>query len=89
MASDDDIRMHVKFDERLSDNLSRKADKVGGKIRARRKELDMGQPQLAKALGMSSSMSIQKYEAGTTPLTPAKLVEFADALKCKTTDLMP
>lgn len=89
MASDEDIRMHVKFDERLAAKLVDRAARVGEKIRLRRKALDMGQPELAAALDMASSMSIQKYETGATPLTPAKLVKIADALKCKTTDLIP
>lgn len=88
MASDSDIRMHVKFDERLTTKLVQKADQVGEKIRARRHALTMGQPELATALGVSS-MAVQKYETGATALTPARLVAIADALKCETTDLIP
>jgi transcriptional regulator with XRE-family HTH domain len=62
--------------------------KIGALVRARRYKVEMGQPELAAALDVTVPM-IQKYETGASSLTVKRLVQLAEALKCKTKDLMP
>lgn len=61
---------------------------IGALVRERRYKKEMGQPQLAEALGVSPMM-IQKYETGASPLTVVKLLMIADTLRCKVKDLLP
>lgn len=61
---------------------------IGALVRARRKELGMGQPELGEALGVTEQ-SVQKYETGKTALTLVKLARIAEVLKCQTLDLIP
>lgn len=68
-----------------SENMDRA---IGALIRERRHKKKMGQPELAEAIGVTP-MSIQHYETGRTSLSVVKLMHIADALGCKTKDLMP
>ncbi len=61
---------------------------IGALIRARRLKKGMGQPDLAEALGVTL-MAVQHWETGRNSLTIPKLVKIAEALGCKTRDLMP
>lgn len=61
---------------------------IGALVRARRLEKNIGQPELAEALGVTPMM-VQHYETGRNALTVLKLVTIAETLKCKTTDLIP
>lgn len=61
---------------------------IGALIRERRYRKKMSQPDLAEALGVSS-MAVQHYETGRSSLTVVKLVQIAEALGCRTKDLMP
>jgi len=49
---------------------------------------NVGQPELAEALGVSPMM-VQHYETGRNPLTVVRLYAAARRLKCKVTDLLP
>lgn len=53
---------------------------VGERIRYRRKELDMTQEQLAKAIGCSSKTSISNIENRMTSPKPDMVMKIADAL---------
>jgi transcriptional regulator with XRE-family HTH domain len=53
---------------------------VGAVIRRRRRELGMGQEELASALGVSAQQ-IQKYESANTRISASKLFLAAVALK--------
>lgn len=61
---------------------------IGALVRAKRLEKNVGQPELAEALGVTPMM-VQHYETGRNALTVLKLVTIAETLKCKTTDLIP
>lgn len=61
---------------------------IGRLIRARRYKRELGQPALADAIGVTPMM-VQKYETGASSITVKRLVQIADALGCKTKDLMP
>lgn len=61
---------------------------IGAAIRVRRYKKKMSQPKLAKLLGVTP-MAVQHYETGRTSLSVVKLVQIAEALGCKTRDLMP
>jgi len=61
---------------------------IGALIRARRLKKGIGQSQLGEALGVTG-MAVQHYETGRSSLTVVKLVQIAEALGCKTKDLMP
>jgi transcriptional regulator with XRE-family HTH domain len=61
---------------------------IGKLIRARRYKIEMGQPALAEALDVTVPM-IQKYETGASSISVKRLVQIAEALRCKTKDLMP
>lgn len=61
---------------------------IGALIRARRYKKNVTQPMLAEILGVSPMM-VQHYETGRSSLTVVKLAAIAEALKCKTKDLMP
>lgn len=61
---------------------------IGVLVRAMRHRRELGQPELGKALGVSSMM-IQKFETGVSALKVTQLIKIAETLKCKTTDLIP
>ena len=61
---------------------------IGALVRERRQETGFGFSALAEAIGISDQM-LQKHETGVSPLTVVRLVKIAEALKCKTTDLIP
>jgi len=61
---------------------------VGARLRAKRVAANVGQPELAEALGVSPMM-VQHYETGRNPLTVVRLYAAARRLKCKVTDLLP
>lgn len=61
---------------------------IGALVREKRKAAGMSQPDLGDVLGISEQM-IQKYERGSSSLSVVKLVAIAEALKCKTLDLIP
>lgn len=55
------------------------ANKIGKKIKLRRKELGMSQEKLGEAIGVSYQQ-IQKYEKGIDKISLEKLVKIATAL---------
>lgn len=61
---------------------------IGALIRARREKVGMSQPELGAAIDVGP-MQISKYESGQSSITLVKLVKIAEALKCKTLDLIP
>jgi len=61
---------------------------IGKLVREKRLAKEMGQPELAEALGVSPMM-VQHYETGRNPLTVVKLSVIATKLRCKITDLIP
>ena len=61
---------------------------IGAAIRNRRHKKKMSQPELAELLGVTP-MAVQHYETGRSALTVVKLVQIAEALGCRTKDLMP
>jgi transcriptional regulator with XRE-family HTH domain len=69
-------------------NLENMDRAIGALVRARRYKVEMGQPELAKALDVTPMM-IQKYETGASSLKAKTLVAIARALKCSTMDLFP
>ncbi|MGA7713996.1 MAG: helix-turn-helix transcriptional regulator [Rhizomicrobium sp.] len=60
---------------------------LGGRIRLRRRELEMSQDQLARKIGITFQQ-VQKYEHGTNRVSFSRLAEIAGALKCSVSDLM-
>jgi len=54
--------------------------RIGNKIMARRKELDMTQEELAKRMGYKSKSTINKIENGTNDIPQSKIVKFAEVL---------
>ena len=60
---------------------------LGSRIRARRRELDMSQGQLARRLGITFQQ-VQKYEHGTNRVSFSRLVEIARALGCGVTQMI-
>jgi len=52
---------------------------VGWRIRARRSLLDIGQPALARTLGLTFQQ-VQKYENGTNRVSASRLAAIAEAL---------
>ena len=52
---------------------------VGGRIRLRRRELDMSQQQLGEKLGISFQQ-VQKYEKGTNRVGASRLWQIAEIL---------
>lgn len=61
---------------------------IGASIRNRRHKKKMSQTELAELLGVTP-MAVQHYETGRSALTVVKLVKIAEALGCRTKDLMP
>ena len=53
---------------------------VGERIKARRKELQMSQRDLAERMGYSNHSTITRIEAGKVDLPQSRIVQFADAL---------
>ncbi len=53
---------------------------VGGRVRMRRKMLDMSQDQLADAIGLTFQQ-VQKYERGANRISASKLYEIARTLQ--------
>jgi transcriptional regulator with XRE-family HTH domain len=60
---------------------------MGMRIRDRRKALGVSQTTLADAIGLTFQQ-IQKYERGTNRVSFSRLVEIAQALDCRITDLI-
>lgn len=63
-------------------------EQIGMLIRTQRHAKGFTQPELGEAIGVSFQM-IQKYETGQTGVMALRLVEIAEALGCKTIDLLP
>lgn len=61
---------------------------IGALIRARREKAGMSQPELGEVIDVGP-MQVSKYETGQSSITVLKLVKIADALGCKTLDLIP
>lgn len=61
---------------------------IGALIRKRRETLGWSQPELGDVIDVGPMM-ISKYESGQSSLSVLKLVKIAEALGCKTTDLIP
>jgi transcriptional regulator with XRE-family HTH domain len=61
---------------------------IGARIRARREKIGMSQPELGEVIDVGP-MQVSKYESGQSSITLVKLVKIAEALKCKTLDLIP
>lgn len=53
---------------------------VGGRVRMRRKMLDLSQEQLADAIGLTFQQ-VQKYERGANRISSSKLYEIAKTLQ--------
>ena len=60
---------------------------LGGRIRLRRRELEMSQDQLARKIGITFQQ-VQKYEHGTNRVSFSRLAEIAEALKCSVSDIL-
>ncbi len=60
---------------------------VGARVRARRRELRMSQTRLGDKLGVTFQQ-VQKYERGVNRISASSLVLVAEALQCRTTDLL-
>ena len=54
--------------------------KIGEKIRAKRRERDLTQEELAKKCGYKSKATINKIENNINDVNQSKLIRFADAL---------
>lgn len=61
---------------------------VGNAIRARRKVQGVSQERLGEAAGVSFQQ-IQKYERGSNRVSASMLARIAQALGCRSADLMP
>lgn len=61
---------------------------IGALIREMRTKRGMTQPELGEVIGVGA-MQVSKYEAGASSISALYLVKIAEALKCKTTDLLP
>jgi transcriptional regulator with XRE-family HTH domain len=61
---------------------------IGALVRKRREAAGLSQAALGEVLGVTYQM-VWKYEEGKTPLTVVKLAQIAEALDCKTYDLIP
>lgn len=61
---------------------------VGNAIRARRKVRGVSQERLGEAAGVSFQQ-IQKYERGSNRVSASMLARIAQALGCRSADLMP
>ena len=60
---------------------------IGERIRARRESLGLTQGQLADRLGISNS-SVAHTEADRTDISMKRLKQYAEALNCRTEDLL-
>ena len=74
---------HAASDARAADDLDRA---LGNAIRLRRRSLNLTQEQLANACGISFQQ-VQKYENGANRVSFSRLVQIAQALACRVTDL--
>ena len=54
--------------------------RIGNRIMARRKELNLTQEELAKKMGYKSKSTINKIENGTNDIPQSKIVKFAEVL---------
>ena len=63
-------------------------ERIGLKIRIKRKMLGMSQQQLAKKLGYSSRSTINKIEMGINSIPLKMLDKYAAALNCSVSDLL-
>lgn len=62
--------------------------RIGSRIMARRKELDMTQEELAKRMGYKSKSTINKIENGTNDIPQSKIAKFAEVLDTSIAFLM-
>jgi len=60
---------------------------LGSRVRLRRKELDLSQDQLARAIGITFQQ-VQKYEHGTNRISFSRLVSICGVLDCSVSDLI-
>lgn len=60
---------------------------MGTRIRLRRQQLDMSQPELAKKLSIAAN-SVSQYEAGLADFSVCRLAQIADALLTTTEYLL-
>lgn len=68
--------------------IDRELDKaIGGRIRARRKDMGQSQEVLGAALGVTFQQ-IQKYERGANRVSGSTLVMMARALACRPSELL-
>jgi transcriptional regulator with XRE-family HTH domain len=74
---------NVASDARAADDLDRA---LGAAIRLRRRSLNLTQEQLASGCGISFQQ-VQKYENGANRVAFSRLVQIAQALACRVTDL--
>jgi transcriptional regulator with XRE-family HTH domain len=74
---------NVASDARAADDLDRA---LGAAIRLRRRSLNLTQEQLASGCGISFQQ-VQKYENGANRVSFSRLVQIAQALACRLTDL--
>lgn len=61
---------------------------IGVSIRARRRELQLSQEEVARAIGVTFQQ-LQKYEKGTNRVSASTLLRLAEVLKCQPQDLIP
>ncbi len=63
-------------------------EEIGALIRAARHKAGLKQDELGDKLGLSFQQ-VQRYETGKAGVSAQRLVQIADALGCKTLDLLP
>lgn len=61
---------------------------IGERIKARRKELQLSQRDLADRMGYSNHSTITRIEAGTVDLPQSRIQQFADVLGTTPSHLM-
>lgn len=61
---------------------------MGDRIKAKRKKLRIKQTDFADMLSITRA-SVNNIEAGRQNLTVDRLIDFADALQCDLSDLLP
>lgn len=61
---------------------------IGVSVRARRRELQLSQEEVARAIGVTFQQ-LQKYEKGTNRVSASTLLRLAEVLKCQPQDLIP
>ena len=59
---------------------------IGHRIRERRRAIGMSQQALAEAVGITFQQ-VQKYERGANRVSFSRLVEIADTMQCRLSDL--